>query len=243
MTKVETDIITRLRREILPLQGYKPCQTERQRFRGLSPIEAAFPDNRFPTGAIHEFMTTSSSSAAATTGFIYSLLTNLMNKGQAAIWITKSHQLFPVALAQFNIAPDRLIIIEANKEKELLWVTEEALKCEGLAAVICEIPDISLIASRRLQLAVETSGITGMIMRNTLKNNITSAIARWRISSLPCKTPNDLPGLGFPRWNIALEKVRNGRPASWQFEWNGNQHREILPERTMNITQLNRKTG
>jgi protein ImuA len=25
--------------------------------------------------------------------------------------------------------------------------------------------------------------------------------------------------MGFPRWNIDLLKVRNGKPASWQVEW------------------------
>jgi len=29
----------------------------------------------------------------------------------------------------------------------------------------------------------------------------------------------DLPGIGFPRWNVELLKVRNGKPGSWQMEW------------------------
>ena len=37
----------------------------------------------------------------------------------------------------------------------MLWVIEEALKCEGLAAVIGEIKELSFTQSRRLQLAVE----------------------------------------------------------------------------------------
>lgn len=40
-------------------------------------------------------------------------------------------------------------------------VMEEALKCGGLAAVVGEVQDISFTASRRLQLAVEQSGVTG----------------------------------------------------------------------------------
>jgi protein ImuA len=28
-----------------------------------------------------------------------------------------------------------------------------------------------------------------------------------------------LPGIGFPRWQVELLKVRNGKPGSWQLEW------------------------
>jgi protein ImuA len=28
-----------------------------------------------------------------------------------------------------------------------------------------------------------------------------------------------LPGVGFPKWNVELLKVRNGKPGSWQVEW------------------------
>jgi protein ImuA len=28
-----------------------------------------------------------------------------------------------------------------------------------------------------------------------------------------------LPGIGFPRWQVELLKVRSGKPGSWQLEW------------------------
>jgi protein ImuA len=28
-----------------------------------------------------------------------------------------------------------------------------------------------------------------------------------------------LPGVGFPRWQVELLKVRNGNPGCWQVEW------------------------
>jgi hypothetical protein len=32
-----------------------------------------------------------------------------------------------------------------------------------------------------------------------------------------------LPGIGFPRWQVDLQRVRNGTPGSWQLEWAGGQ--------------------
>jgi len=90
---------------------------------------------------------------------------------------------------------------------------EEALKCHGVAAVIGDIKEISLVASRRLQLAVEESAVTGFIIRHAAKNiQSNSFVSRWRITPLPTEIKDDLPGIGFPRWNVELQKIRNGKP-------------------------------
>ena len=103
---------------------------------------------------------------------------------------------------------------------------EEALKCEGLAAVVGEINELSFTGSRRLQLAVEQSRVTGFVIRNYItKPNITSCIARWKISHLPSLVENQLPGVGFPRWQVELLKVRNGKPGIWEVEWKGQRFR------------------
>jgi protein ImuA len=36
-----------------------------------------------------------------------------------------------------------------------------------------------------------------------------------------------MPGVGFPRWNVQLLKVRNGKPGAWQLEWEGGQFHHI----------------
>jgi len=36
---------------------------------------------------------------------------------------------------------------------------------------------------------------------------------------LPGEPVDGLPGLGFPRWQVELLKVRNGQPGSWVVEW------------------------
>ena len=120
----------------------------------------------------------------------------------------------------FDVEPDRVIFIDLQREKDVLWTTEEALKCEGLAAVIAEIREISFAQSRRLQLAVENSKVTGFLLRNDpRKLGSTTCVARWQISPLPSEFENEPTFVGFPRWNIELLKVRNGNPGSWKMEW------------------------
>lgn len=105
---------------------------------------------------------------------------------------------------------------------------EEALKCEGLAAVIAEISELGFTASRRLQLAVEESQVTGFILRrNPRLLNTTACITRWEITAAPSTTENNMPGVGFPKWNVELLKVRNGKPGKWQIEFTAGKFRHI----------------
>jgi len=170
--------------------------------------------------AIHEFLSAEPEHAAASGGFIAGLLKTLMLNGGACLWISMSRSLFPPALRAFGVEPDRVIFIDLHREKDVLWAMEEALKCEGLAAVIGEMQEISFTQSRRLQLAVEQSRVTGFILRSDpRKLSATACTARWKITPLPSELEAGMPGVGFPRWNVELLKVRNGNPGIWKMEW------------------------
>jgi protein ImuA len=214
----KADIIYQLRKEILSLQGFRPASNDSGNTCGLGLIKQAFPNLSFPIGAIHEFFCTTSENATSTCGFISALLSSLIQKGGACIWITSSPKIFPPALKSFDIKPDRILFIHLKKEKEKLWVIEEALKCDSITSVIGEINEISFTESRRLQLAVEQSKVTGFLIRHNPKNLSTACVTRWRIQPL-LSDKRKLSGIGFPRWNIELLKVRNGKPGMWQMEW------------------------
>ncbi|RKR84379.1 protein ImuA [Mucilaginibacter gracilis] len=220
MPETKKDIISKLRKDILLWEGFKPPAAGKAKGIGLGPMEQAFPNGVFPTGAIHEMLCPLPEHAAATSGFMAGLLAVLMQQGGACLWIGTSRKLFPPFLMAFDVEPDRIIFIDVQREKDVLWAMEEALKCEGLAAVIAEVKDISFAQSRRLQLAVENSKVTGFLLRNNLhKPGATTCVARWNITALPSELHDELPGIGFPRWQVQLLKVRNGTPGSWKLEW------------------------
>ena len=220
MLPAKETIIAQLQRDILPLQGFKP--TLEKMTMGLGAIERSFPNYSFPLGAVHEFICPDVEAVSATGGFIASILSKLMKNDNASIWMSSSQSIFVPALSSFGINPDKIIFIYLKNQKEILWAMEEALKCEGLAAVIGEIPELSFTFSRRLQLAVEQSRSTGFIIRNNpRKLETTACIARWQVRSLPSGLENNMPGVGFPRWNVELLKVRNGKPDFWQIEYAG----------------------
>ncbi|MGC4038433.1 MAG: Error-prone repair protein ImuA [Chitinophagaceae bacterium] len=244
MPAARADILQRLQKEILPLQGFKHLPTDIAVDFGLGLVNEAFPNQSFPLSAMHEFMCESREYATAASGFVACLTGTLMKRSGASVWISKKRSIFPPALATFGISPDQMIFITTQTEKETAWVMEEALKCEGIAAVIAELAELSFIASRRLQLAVEQSRVTGFIIRNQPRSiGINACVARWMIKPLLSETGNQLPGIGFPRWNVELLKIRNGRPGSWQLEWKDGRFESISSTKNLLTEYHKRKVG
>ncbi len=214
------DILNRLQKEILLLQGYFSPLVSNTKVQGLAAIEANFPNAIFPVGAIHEFLCTAPEHAAATGGFLAGLLQTLMQHEGICLWIGVCRTLFPPALKAFGIDPERIIFIDPIYEKEVIWAAEEALKCKNVTAVIAELREINFAQSRRLQLCVEKSRVTGFILRkDPRKISTTACVARWKVSPLASEPEQGMPGVGLPRWTVDLLKVRNGNPGSWQIEW------------------------
>lgn len=217
MQAAKENIITQLKKDILRLEGFKsPAKGKKLNF-GLGMLENAFPYGVFPDAAVHEFLCDGEEDAAATNGFLATLLSILMQNGQSCIWISPFPQVFPPALKNFGIHPDRIIFVQLRRDRDILWAMEEALKCSGLSAVIAELQELTFAQSRRLQLAVENNQITGFVLRKDNKKiSTTACVARWRISHLPSFSEKDLPGVGFPQWQVELLKVKNGQPSIWK---------------------------
>lgn len=201
---------------------------------GMSPIslhpemDAAFPNNAFPIGAVHEFFGHEGYLAPAF-GFMAGVISFVAGKDRPALWITKSQEVFAQGLTLFGIEPHHILFIRVHNDKEALWAMEEGLRCKSLAVAVCEIRDADLTATRRLQLAVEHSGVTGFVLRQNPKHTMSSAcFSSWCVRSLPSKLEDGMPGVGFPRWKVELRRIRNGQPKSWDVEWKAGRFHTIM---------------
>lgn len=218
----KADILKDLQADVLRMEGFKAVSNPSLDV-GLGPIRHAFPNGTFPLGAVHEFLSTQKEDAAATGGFVAGLLSALMGHSGITLWISASRTLFPPALKMFGLEPDRFIFIDLQKEKDVAWAMDEALKCNALAAVVGEVREMDFTTSRRLQLAVEQSQVTGFILRNNYRKlNTTACVSRWNITPLPSESIDDLPGVGFPKWKVELVRIRNGKTGTWDVQWREN---------------------
>jgi protein ImuA len=242
MLTSKADIISALQQDILLLQGFKPSDAVVPEMH-LGPIVSSFPNGVFPLGAVHEFLALKTEDTAVTTAFVAGLLSGLTQGQGIAVWISVKQSIFPPFLEKFGLHQDRVIFVSARNEKEVVGCMEEALKCAGVAAVVAETRDLDFVASRRLQLAVEHSRVTGFILReNPRKVNATACVSRWHISSLPSDQVDNLPGVGFPQWRVELSRVRNGQPGIWTVKWVDGQFAPVIEQQEM-VAVHTRKAG
>jgi hypothetical protein len=72
---------------------------------------------------------------------------------------------YPPAVRPYGISLDRLIVIRPRSEKDAFWAMDQSLRCPGVAVVIAPLRRLDRRLSRRLQLAAESSGCLGLVLR------------------------------------------------------------------------------
>ncbi len=231
MLNQKNQLLQQLQRAILPLQGIRSLPTDNDIRLGIPSLEEAFPNSTFPTGCTHEFLCSSKQNMASTSGFIAGIIGKLMSLGGVCLYISTTRTLFPGSLKRYGIEPHQIIFIDLKKEVDVLYATEEALKCGRITAVISEIDNIRFKESRRFQLAAEGRRTTGFLIRQQSRAvNTIASVSRWQVSSAASGFADDLPGVGFPRWNVELLKIRSGKPGKWQIEWSAAGFKEVRTE-------------
>lgn len=189
----------------------------------LPALDAHLPEGGLLAGALHEIAGTGPETehAAAAALFVAGMLAR--QRGPV-LWALPRDDLFAPALAGVGLHPDRLILVEAGKQ--VLSVMEEGLRHRGLAGVVGELEGkLGLTASRRLQLAAETSGATAFVLRRARHSDDpalaapNAAVTRWRIAALPSPPPlphaPEVRGVGRAHWRLTLLRCRGGEPATW----------------------------
>jgi protein ImuA len=243
MNNSKANIIAQLQKDMLPLQGIKYSLNNPVLDIALGPIRYAFPYGSFPLGAVHEFVCETKEDVAATMGFIAGILSILMKAAGVSVWINTLNDIFPPAIKSFGIEPDKIIFIDIQNGKDLQWTIEESLRCGAITSVIGEMKGLGFTASRRFQLAVEQSQVTGFIVLSCPhKLRTTSSVSRWKISPLPSRIPAEMPGIGFPCWNVQLLKIRNGIPGCWQVQWESGCFKHIYKSDAI-MNNKHKKTG
>jgi protein ImuA len=187
---------------------------------GVAAMDASLPGGGVALGALHEIhgAGTEAESGAVAAAFLAGILARLQPE-RPVLWCLEQADLYMPGLALYGLAPERLILAQAVRDQDILWAMEEGLRCRALAAVIGEVKALPALASRRLQLAAETSGVTGFVLPRRPGGAATSAaVTRWRIAALPGSLAPGEPGVGRPLWRVDLWRCRGGIPRSWTVE-------------------------
>src|SRR6516225_4927699 len=194
---------------------------------GVAGIDRALPDGGLARGALHEILGAGGDEedGALAAAFAAGILGRLAGDG-TVLWCLSRPDLYGHGLAAHGLDPAHIVLVRAPRDSEILWAMEEGLRTPGIAAVVGEVGSLPAVASRRLQLAAERSGITAFLLRRWRdsgqaareRNLPNAAVTRWRIAALPSQPLRGEPGVGRPRWRVELLRCRGGEPACWEVE-------------------------
>ncbi len=215
------EAIAELRRQIAHLE--RGSQRRQPLPFGVPPIDEHLPDRGLARGTLHEIIEAGAASefAGAATLFTAGIAARL--KGPV-LWCLTRRDLFAPGLLRAGLHPDRVIYVETSHDRDILPLVEEGLHEKGLGAVVGEVTRLGLSASRRLQLAAESSGVTALLLRRwwtvaekDLTRLPTAASTRWRVAPMESE-PLPAPGLGRARWQVDLVRCRGAEPRTWILE-------------------------
>ena len=191
-------------------------------------------------GAMHEVFTEAGRQSAAATGFVAGLA------GRAAarrpmVWVRQdfaeieSCGLSMSGLAELGLDPRVLVTVRAADVDTALKTAADALACDALGVVVLEVwgeaRQLDLVASRKLTLAAQASGVTGLLLRVAAEPSPSTAETRWivRAAHSPPAAPSMpaaplMPAAAWSAWgapvfDAQLVRNRHGPVGRWIMEW------------------------
>jgi protein ImuA len=192
---------------------------------GIDAIDQHLPEGGLRLGGLHELADTGPALEHATAAglMVAGILARLAGP---VLWVAERADLFAPALAQAGLAPDRVLFVNAQRGVPLAM--EEGLRHGGFAGIVGEVRRLDATASRRLQLAAESAGVTAFALRRSRQTRDPAlaapiaAVTRWRIARLPSVPPVPqapwVRGLAPALWRLDLIRCRGADPASWTVE-------------------------
>lgn len=233
--KEESDVGMLLRRAGVPVQGMLPL--------GAPAFDAALGGG-VPRAGLTEMHAPAMRDAAALAGFALAV-TMLISPAGLVLWIA-ANDLFREAgqpyaqglLHRFGIVPGRLMVAQAPRPLDALWIAEEAANAHVFGGIVLEVARdprvLDLVATRRLHRRALLAGHPVFLLRVSGSAQPTAAPLRLRLRAAPSSPRHTLSGplhgsIGPPAFHVDIDKSRTAILASTTLEWSHGHFQERQP--------------
>jgi protein ImuA len=136
-------------------------------------------------------------------------------------------RLFGHGLNSLGLNPRRAILVETAHWQDSLWALVEALRSAAPQAVAGMIDRLDLKTSQKLHLAAAEAALPLLLLRPSQTLESSAAATRWRIDAA-AGARDRFGSYTRARWQVQLERCRNGRPGEWVVEYDHVTHRFSL---------------
>lgn len=187
--------------------------------------------------AVHEVFAEGHQSASAT-GFIAGLAGRISPR-RPLVWVRQdfseieSGALSMSGLAELGLDPRLLVTVRATDTDAALRTAADALACDALGAVVLEVwgraRQLDLVASRKLTLAAQASGVTALLLRVAAEPRPSTAETRWIVRAAHSPPASHGDAWGAPMFDAELVRNRHGPAGRWIMEWKCDECRFVEP--------------
>jgi protein ImuA len=184
---------------------------------GLEPLDRLFPHGGLEGGTLVEWLADGAGSGAVT--LTLRVAARALEQGGACVVIDPRQEFYPPAAAELGVPLERMILVRPSGPRLTLWAWEQALRFRGVAVTLGELGSLSDRPFRRLQLAAESGGGVGFLVRPmACRAEPSWASVRLGVTALPSAALSR-------RWRV--EALANG--ATIELDWN----RKGLPKKAI----------
>jgi protein ImuA len=126
-------------------------------------------------------------------------------------------------LAELGLDPRRLVSVRAADVDTALRTAADALACDAVGAVVLEVwgeaRQLDLVASRKLTLTAQASGVTCLALRVAAEPQPSTAETRWIVRAAHSPPAAAWTAWGAPMFEAQLVRNRHGPVGQWIMEW------------------------
>jgi protein ImuA len=231
--RARTNTLASLRGSIERIEAHGEAYSPRRVALGHADADATLQGG-LALGAMHEVFADAGRQSTAATGFIAGLAgrvsaTKLPHR--PLVWIRQdfteieSGAVSMSGLAELGLDPRLLVTVRAADVDSALRTAADALACDAVGVVVLEVwgeaRQLDLVASRKLTLAAQASGVTGLVLRMAAEPQPSTAETRWivRAAHSPPAAQSPCSAWGVPLLDAQLVRNRHGSVGRWIMEW------------------------
>jgi len=227
--RAHTSTVAALRGSIERIEAHGETYLPRRVALGHADADATLQGG-LALGATHEVFADAGRQSAAATGFVAGLASRAAAR-RPLVWIRQdfteieSGAVSMSGLAELGLDPRRLVTVRAADVEVALRTAADALACDAVGAVVLEVwggaRQLDLVASRKLTLAAQASGVTGLLLRMAAEPQPSTAETRWivRAAHSPPAAQAPCGAWGAPLLDAQLVRNRHGPVGRWIMEW------------------------
>ncbi len=160
------DLVDALREQLARWEARRPLRDTSSISSGCAALDALLPWGGLPRGALIECLERDEGVGGAGTLALI-LARQVAVEGGAIVIFDPRRWFYPPAAALLGIDLETVLVIQAPQTRDQLWAVDQCLRCPAVAAVWAPLAQLDPRDFRRLQLAAESGGGLGLLVRGS----------------------------------------------------------------------------